>query len=215
MRSPHRGAEEAAPAARHRHRRSRSACSSCCSSPSPSSRAPAVLNRPLLKDSAGSRRPTSRAYPRSWSPPLRAFAVAMVGASYAAVPLYDLFCKRHRLRRHDPGRDRGASAVARPRFAVRFDSNVARASLDASSRRRPIKLRTGEVKTVYFKVINHGADHDAGMRPTTSRPKAAPTSTRSSASASPSRLLGRARSSNCPWSSSSIRRSTPTMTSTR
>ena len=43
------------------------------------------------------------------------FVAAMVGASFAAVPLYRMFCQAHRLQRHRPARHRRAGEDARSR----------------------------------------------------------------------------------------------------
>ena len=90
-----------------------------------------------------------------------ATAVAMVGASYAAVPLYAEFCKRTGFA--------GTTQVARTAPAirgerslvVRFDANVSQ-DLDWSFEPETpsITLRTGATATVFFRV------HNRSRRPT-------------------------------------------------
>ena len=90
-----------------------------------------------------------------------ATAVAMVGASYAAVPLYAEFCKRTGFA--------GTTQVARTAPAirgerslvVRFDANVSQ-DLDWTFEPETpsITLRTGATATVFFRV------HNRSRRPT-------------------------------------------------
>jgi cytochrome c oxidase assembly protein subunit 11 len=86
------------------------------------------------------------------------FVAAMVGAAYAAVPLYNWFCRTTgfagttQVARQAPDHVLGRS------IAIRFDSNVA-AGLPwkFEPEQNEIKLRIGEVATVHYKVINEAA----------------------------------------------------------
>ena len=86
------------------------------------------------------------------------FVAAMVGASFAAVPLYNWFC-------HTTG-FAGTTQVARQApeqvlgrtLTIRFDSNVAPGlPWKFVPEQNEIKLRIGEVATVHYKVINETA----------------------------------------------------------
>ena len=95
---------------------------------------------------------------------LAATAAAMVGAAYAAVPLYAAFCKATgyggttQLARAAP-EARGARTLS-----VSFDANVA-PGLDWSFEPESptIALRTGATATVYFRVHNRSARETAAV----------------------------------------------------
>ena len=91
-------------------------------------------------------------------------AVAMVGAAYAAVPLYAAFCKATGYG--------GTTKVARVAPAVRgartlsvsFDANVAPGLDWTFEPETPtITLRTGATATVYFRVHNRSAHETAAV----------------------------------------------------
>jgi len=90
--------------------------------------------------------------------------VAMVGAAYAAVPLYAAFCKATgfggttQIARVAPAA-RGARTLS-----VSFDANVA-PGLDWTfePETSSIRLRTGATATVYFRVHNRSADETAAV----------------------------------------------------
>jgi len=91
-------------------------------------------------------------------------AVAMVGAAYAAVPLYAAFCKATGYG--------GTTQVARVAPAVRgartlsvsFDANVAPGLDWTFEPETPtITLRTGATATVYFRVHNRSAHETAAV----------------------------------------------------
>jgi cytochrome c oxidase assembly protein subunit 11 len=88
-----------------------------------------------------------------------AVAVLMVGASFAAVPLYRIFCAATgyggttQVAHSAPG-DMGKRVLT-----VRFDANVAPGLPWQFAPETPsVSLRTGETKTVFYKVTNT-ADH--------------------------------------------------------
>jgi cytochrome c oxidase assembly protein subunit 11 len=87
-----------------------------------------------------------------------ALVAAMVGASFAAIPLYKIFCSvtgfagttqvAHFAPKHALGRT----------LTIRFDSNVAPGlPWIFEPEQNEIKLRIGEVATVHYKVINEAA----------------------------------------------------------
>jgi len=87
-----------------------------------------------------------------------AVAAAMVGASFAAVPLYNWFCRTTgfagttQVSRQAPDHVLGRTII------VRFDSNVAPGlPWIFTPERNEIKLRIGEVATVRYKVVNEAA----------------------------------------------------------
>ncbi len=68
------------------------------------------------------------------------------GASYAAVPFYQLVLPCHRLQRHHAGRDLGAGVVCERRIAVRFDANVSGGSAwKFEPEQTEISVKIGEV----------------------------------------------------------------------
>ncbi len=87
-----------------------------------------------------------------------AFVACMVGAAFAAVPLYNWFCRSTgfagtpQVARAAPGQ------VLDRTVAVRFNSNVAPGlPWKFVPEQNEIKLRIGEVATVHYKVINLAA----------------------------------------------------------
>jgi len=88
-------------------------------------------------------------------------ATAMVGASFAAVPLYRLFCQvtgyggtTQRAERA-PGRSEGGGAGARL-VTVRFDANVAGTDLPWSFApvERTMRVRVGEENLAFYRATN-------------------------------------------------------------
>ncbi len=82
----------------------------------------------------------------------------MVGAAYAAVPLYNWFCRTTGF----GGTPLVASAAPGPvlgrTLAIRFDSNVMPGlPWKFEPEQNEIKLRIGEVATVHYKVVNMAA----------------------------------------------------------
>src|ERR1700745_2538149 len=91
--------------------------------------------------------------------------VLMVGASYAAVPFYNWFCRATGFN----GTTQGATGApaARPigrKNGVRFDSNVA-GGLPGKfePEQTEIEVRIGEVVTVYYTVTNQSARETTGQ----------------------------------------------------
>jgi cytochrome c oxidase assembly protein subunit 11 len=93
-----------------------------------------------------------------------AFAALMVGAAFAAVPLYDLFC---RVTGFDGtpmvGRAPSGRVLDRP-IAVRFDANVA-PGIDwrFGPETAQVSVKPGETTTVFYKVRNAGSAPSVGV----------------------------------------------------
>jgi cytochrome c oxidase assembly protein subunit 11 len=90
-------------------------------------------------------------------------AIAMVGASYAAVPLYKIFCQ-HTGFGGTTQRAEGPSTVRGQRvMTVRFDANVGSGLPWSFAPEQPAtSVRTGETATVFFKVHNNSQQTWAG-----------------------------------------------------
>jgi cytochrome c oxidase assembly protein subunit 11 len=89
---------------------------------------------------------------------------AMVGLSFAAVPLYSWFCRTTGYGGTPQVAKAAPSQISDRKVTVRFDSNVA-AGLPwrFEPERRTIEVRLGEVVTVYYKVVNEAARVTAGQ----------------------------------------------------
>jgi cytochrome c oxidase assembly protein subunit 11 len=130
---------------------------------------------------------------------LRGFVAGMVGLSFAAVPLYQLFCQVTGY----GGTTQRAEAVAGPvlerLMTVRFDANVGPGlSWDFQPVERQITLKVGEQGEMVYRATNRSNRPRPAPRCSMSaRTCPAPISPRSNASASPSRRCSRARASTC------------------
>jgi cytochrome c oxidase assembly protein subunit 11 len=83
------------------------------------------------------------------------FAVSMVGAAYAAVPLYDLFCKVTGFGGTPVTATQAPASVLERTVKVRFDSNVAPGlSLDFEPEVREVTVKLGETRMVVYKATN-------------------------------------------------------------
>jgi cytochrome c oxidase assembly protein subunit 11 len=93
-----------------------------------------------------------------------AVSVAMLALSFAAVPLYRLFCATTGFAGTPQIAKAAASARGQRTLTVRFDSNVAPGLAWKFIPEVPeIKLRTGDTATVYYKVTNL-SDHETAAR---------------------------------------------------
>jgi cytochrome c oxidase assembly protein subunit 11 len=89
---------------------------------------------------------------------------AMVGAAYAAVPLYNWFCRTTGFGGTTQVAAAGPSHVLDRKLKVRFDANVAgglpwRFEPEQTS----IEVRLGEVVTVAYRVVNESARETIGV----------------------------------------------------
>ena len=90
------------------------------------------------------------------------FVAFMVGAAYAAVPLYDWFCRATGFNGTTQVATSAPAATLERRIAVRFDSNVSGGlPWKFEPEATEINVRIGEVVTAYYTVTNQSA------RPTT------------------------------------------------
>jgi cytochrome c oxidase assembly protein subunit 11 len=92
------------------------------------------------------------------------FAGLMLGAAYAAVPLYNWFCRSTGF----GGTPRIATAapaqVMQRKLKVRFDSNVAGGlPWQFEPEQNTIEVRIGEVVTVNYRIANQSARETLGM----------------------------------------------------
>ena len=94
---------------------------------------------------------------------LAGFAVAMLGLSFAAVPLYRTFCQVTGYGGTTQRAQAPAGRVIERRVTVRFDANVARALPWAfKPRQREITLRLGESALVYYEAKSNAPKRTAG-----------------------------------------------------
>jgi cytochrome c oxidase assembly protein subunit 11 len=89
---------------------------------------------------------------------------AMVGAAYASVPLYRLFCQVTGFGGTPVVSERAPDHVLGRTLTIRFDSNVMPGlPWTFEPEQNEIKLRIGEVATVHYKVTNQAARETAGQ----------------------------------------------------
>jgi cytochrome c oxidase assembly protein subunit 11 len=91
--------------------------------------------------------------------------VLMVGASYAAVPFYNWFCRATGFNGTTQVATSGPSGAPLDRkIAIRFDSNVAGGlPWKFEPEQTEIEVRIGEVTTVFYKVTNQSARTTSGQ----------------------------------------------------
>jgi cytochrome c oxidase assembly protein subunit 11 len=91
--------------------------------------------------------------------------VLMVGASYAAVPFYNWFCRATGFNgTTQVATAAPSSAPLTRKIAVRFDSNVAPGlPWKFEPEQNEIEIKIGEVVTVFFKVTNQAARTTTGQ----------------------------------------------------
>ena len=91
--------------------------------------------------------------------------VLMVGASYAAVPFYNWFCRATGFNGTTQVATSAPSAAPLGRkMTIRFDSNVAPGlPWKFEPEQTEIEVRIGEVKTIYYKVTNEAARITTGQ----------------------------------------------------
>jgi cytochrome c oxidase assembly protein subunit 11 len=93
-----------------------------------------------------------------------AFVAAMVGAAYAAVPLYDWFCRTTGFGGTTQVATAAPGHILDRTLKVRFDANVAgglpwRFEPEQSS----VEVKVGEVVTVSYRVVNESARETVGV----------------------------------------------------
>jgi cytochrome c oxidase assembly protein subunit 11 len=135
------------------------------------------------------------------------FVAAMVGAAYAAVPLYNWFCRTTGFGGTPQVATAAPSDILGRKLKVRFDANVAgglpwRFEPEQSS----IEVKVGEVVTVSYRVVNESARETVGIASYNVSPPV-PISRKSTVSALPISGSRLAKHAIWRWSSSSPRTS--------
>jgi len=93
-----------------------------------------------------------------------AVALLMVGLSFAAVPLYALFCKATGYAGTPQVASRNSDHFGKRSLLVRFDANVAPGlAWTFEPETDALNVRTGETVTVYFKATNQSATESAAL----------------------------------------------------
>ena len=93
-----------------------------------------------------------------------AFVAVMVGAAYAAVPLYNWFCRATGFGGTTQVAGSAPMQISQRRIAVRFDANVtAGLPWKFEPEVNAIEARLGEVVTVYYRVTNMSARETVGQ----------------------------------------------------
>jgi cytochrome c oxidase assembly protein subunit 11 len=86
------------------------------------------------------------------------FVAMMVGAAYAAVPLYSWFCRTTGFAGTTQVSEKAPDHILGRMLTIRFDSNVAPGlPWKFAPEQNTIQVRVGEVATVHYKVINEAA----------------------------------------------------------
>jgi cytochrome c oxidase assembly protein subunit 11 len=109
---------------------------------------------------------TDRAAPRhglvAWS--VAALVAGMVGMSFAAVPLYQMFCRATGYAGTTQVASQGSETRGERALTVRFDTNIASDLPWTLTPENPsVTVTTGETKTVFFRVHNRSDKATAGV----------------------------------------------------
>lgn len=93
-----------------------------------------------------------------------AFVAVMVGAAYAAVPLYDWFCRTTGFGGTPQLATAAPAQVLDRKLKVRFDANVAGGlPWRFEPEQNSIEVKIGEVVTVNYRVVNESARETVGV----------------------------------------------------
>src|ERR1700737_826432 len=128
---------------------------------------PTMPQPPITREKATSRRGSRRGLGRDAAVAAICglVVVLMVGASYAAVPFYNWFCRATGL--NGPTQvatSAPSSAPLERKIAVRFDSNVAGGlPWKFEPEQTEIEVKIGQVVTVYYTVTNQSARTTTGQ----------------------------------------------------
>jgi len=93
---------------------------------------------------------------------LLSLSVGMVGASFAAVPLYRIFCAATGYAGTPLRTDRGSDRKSEQQIVVRFDGNVAGVPWDFKPEVPQVTVKLGETKLINFVAVNNGKDEVTG-----------------------------------------------------
>jgi len=92
------------------------------------------------------------------------FVAVMVSAAYAAVPLYNWFCRTTGFGGTPQVAAAGPSHVVERTLKVRFDANVAGGlPWRFEPEQNSVEVKVGEVVTVIYRVVNESARETAGL----------------------------------------------------
>lgn len=92
------------------------------------------------------------------------FAAAMLGAAYAAVPLYDWFCRTTGFGGTPQVATAAPSHVLERKLEIRFDANVVGGlPWRFEPEQNSVEVKIGEMVTVKYKVINQAARETVGI----------------------------------------------------
>ena len=89
--------------------------------------------------------------------------VLMLGLSYAAVPLYDLFCRVTGFGGTTQVSNNAPKIVLDKVVSVRFDTNVNKLPWDFKAKSNVIDVKVGQVNKIEFEVINYSNEPTAGV----------------------------------------------------
>ncbi|MCB1491965.1 MAG: cytochrome c oxidase assembly protein [Rhodobiaceae bacterium] len=88
---------------------------------------------------------------------MAAIAISMVGAAYAAVPLYNLFCRATGYAGTTQRAETGADRILDRTVTVKFDSNVAQnLPWDFKPEQRSVTVKLGETVQIAYMAHNRG-----------------------------------------------------------
>jgi cytochrome c oxidase assembly protein subunit 11 len=92
------------------------------------------------------------------------FVAAMVGAAYAAVPLYNWFCRTTGFGGTPQVATAAPADILQRKIKVRFDANVAGGlPWRFEPEQNSIEVKIGEVVTVKYRVVNESARETVGI----------------------------------------------------
>ena len=92
------------------------------------------------------------------------FVVGMLGMAYAAVPLYEMFCKVTGYGGTTQRVEQASDVILDKKIKVRFDANVGPGlPWKFEPEQNEIEVRIGEVVTVFYTVTNQAARATAGV----------------------------------------------------
>ena len=89
--------------------------------------------------------------------------VLMLGLSFAAVPLYDLFCRVTGFGGTTQVSKEAPNIVLDKVVSVRFDTNVNNLEWDFKAKSNVIDVKVGQVNRIEFEVENYGEDNSSGV----------------------------------------------------
>jgi cytochrome c oxidase assembly protein subunit 11 len=93
-----------------------------------------------------------------------AFAACMVGMAYAAVPLYDWFCRTTGFGGTTQVATAAPGTILDRKITIRFDANIGPGlPWQFAPERTSIEARLGEVVTVDYRVVNQAARETHGI----------------------------------------------------